>query len=75
MILGGYDFGTLTALASIGGTSFSGDAGDFTGFNFGLGVQTQISNALDLRGEVIRDVMGDDGVDATTGRIAAIYSF
>lgn len=74
-LLGGYDFGTLTALASIGGTSFSGDAGDFTGFNFGLGVQTQISNALDLRGEVIRDVMGEDGADATTGRIAAIYSF
>jgi len=74
-LIGGYDFGTVTALASIGGTSFSGDAGDDTGFNFGLGVQAQITNSLDLRGEVIRDVMGDDGTDATTGRVAAIYSF
>lgn len=73
-LLGGYDFGTLTALGSIGGTSFSGDAGDFTGYNFGLGVQAPISSALDIRGEVIRDVMGG-GVDATTSRIAAIYSF
>lgn len=74
-LLGGYDFGTVTALGSIGGTSFSGDAGDFTGFNLGLGVQTQISDALDVRGEVIRDVMSDGDMNATTSRIAAIYSF
>lgn len=74
-LTGGYDFGSITALASIGGTRFDDGDNAYTGYNFGLGAQAPITSALDLRGEIIRDIMSDDGSDATTGRIAAIYSF
>ena len=74
-LMGGYAFDNYTALASIGGTRF--DDGDvaYTGYNFGLGLQAPITNALDLRGEVLRDIMSDGGSNATTTRVAAIYSF
>ncbi len=74
-MIGGYEFGTATALASIGGTRFDEGAIAYTGYNFGLGVQMPVTNALDLRGEVIRDIMKDGGTNATTTRLAAIYSF
>ncbi|MDG1376443.1 MAG: hypothetical protein P8P56_05375 [Yoonia sp.] len=74
-LMGGYAFDNYTALASIGGTRF--DDGDvaYTGYNFGLGLQAPITNAFDLRGEVLRDIMSDGGSNATTMRVAAIYSF
>lgn len=74
-IMGGYDFGGFTALASIGGTRYDAGADTFSGYNFGLGAQVPISNALDLRAEFIRDMMDDYGTNVTTTRIAAIYDF
>lgn len=74
-LIGSYDFGSVTALASLGGTRYDAGADTFTGYNYGLGVQVPVSNALDLRGEVIRDMMDDFGTNVTTTRIAAIYSF
>lgn len=74
-LIGSYDFGSVTALASLGGTRYDAGADTFTGYNYGLGVQVPVSNALDLRGEVIRDMMDDYGTNVTTTRVAAIYSF
>lgn len=74
-VMGGYDFGSVTGIASIGGSRFDEGADSYTGYNFGLGVQAPITNALELRGEVIQDVMSDGGTDATTTRLGAIYSF
>ena len=69
-VIGGYDFGGFTALASIGGTRYT-----FSGYNYGLGAQVPVSNAIDLRAEFIRDMMDDYGANVTTTRIAAIYDF
>lgn len=74
-IMGGYDFGGFTALASIGGTRYDAGADTFSGYNFGLGAQVPVSNAIDLRAELIRDIMDDYEADVTTTRIAAIYAF
>lgn len=74
-LIGAYDFGSVTALASVGGTRYDEGADSFTGYNFGLGVQLPVSNALDLRGEIIRDMMDDFDANVTTTRIAAIYTF
>lgn len=73
-LIGGYDLGGATALASIGGASYSGGDIKVDGISYGLGVQMPVTNSLDLRGEVLYDDISElDGV--TTGRIAAIYSF
>lgn len=74
-LIGSYDFGTVKALASLGGTRYDAGADAFTGYNYGIGVQVPVSNALDMRGEIIRDMMDDYGTNVTTTRIAAIYSF
>ena len=74
-LMGGYEFGSMTALASIGGTRFSVDDNAQTGYNFGLGLQAPITNALDVRGEIVRDIMEDGDYNTTTSRVAAIYSF
>ncbi len=74
-LIGGYDFGSVTALASIGGTRYDTGADTFTGYNFGIGAQMPISDALDIRAEIMRDMMEDYGTNVTTTRIAAIYSF
>lgn len=74
-IMGGYDFGGFTALASIGGTRYDAGADTFSGYNYGLGAQVPVSNAIDLRAEFIRDMMDDYGTNVTTTRIAAIYDF
>ena len=74
-LIGSYDFGSMTALASVGGTRYDAGALNYTGYNYGLGVQVPVTNALDLRGEVIRDMMDDYGTNVTTTRVAAIYSF
>lgn len=74
-LIGSYDFGSFTALASLGGTHYdTGDDG-FSGYNFGLGAQMPLTNTLDVRGEIIRDMMDDYGTDVTTTRLAAIYTF
>ncbi len=74
-LLGGYDLGSVTALASIGATSYDLGATSASGYNVGLGVQMPVNNALDVRAEFIRDFMDDYGTDVTTTRIAAVYSF
>ena len=74
-LMAGYDFGSVTALGSLGSTRFMDDAGNYDGYNVGLGVQGAISNTLDLRGEIIRDFMDDFGTNVTTTRLSAIYSF
>lgn len=74
-LIGGYDFGGVTALASIGGTRYNTGADTFTGYNFGIGAQMPVSDVLDIRAEFMRDMMEDYGTNVTTTRIAAIYSF
>lgn len=75
-LMGGYDLGPVTALASIGGTYFDAGEQDFSGYNFGLGLQAPITDSLEVRGEIMRDIMSDDGgTNATTSRLAAIYAF
>lgn len=74
-LIGAFGFGNMTGLASIGGTQFSTDGDNLTGYNFGLGLQTPITNSLDIRGELIRDMMDDSDFNTTTSRVAAIYSF
>jgi hypothetical protein len=74
-LVGAYDFGSVTALATVGGTRYDAGADTFSGYNFGLGAQVPISDALDLRGEFIRDMMDDYGTNVTTTRIAAVYDF
>jgi len=74
-LLGGYDFNGFTALASVGSTRY--DFGDTTnsGYNYGVGGQFPISDSLDVRGEIMRDMMGTEASNTTTTRLAAIYSF
>ncbi len=74
-LIGSYDFGSVTALASLGGTHYDAGADTFTGYNFGLGAQMPLTSSLDLRGEIIRDMMDDYGTNVTTTRLAAIYTF
>lgn len=75
-LIGGYDFGGVTALASVGGTRYDTGADAFTGYNFGIGAQIPISDALDVRAEIMRDMMETSFLNnVTTTRIAAIYSF
>ncbi|WP_458791296.1 hypothetical protein [Yoonia sp. MH D7] len=74
-LIGSYDFGSVTALASLGGTYYDAGADTFTGYNFGVGAQMPITGALDIRGEIMRDMMDDYGTNVTTTRLAAIYTF
>jgi hypothetical protein len=74
-LIGAYDFGGVTALASIGGTRYDAGADTFTGYNYGIGAQVPVTAALDVRAEIMRDMMDDYGTNVTTTRLAAIYSF
>lgn len=74
--LGTYDLGAVAALASAGVTSYESDGANASGFNLGVGVQTQFTNTISLRAEFIRDFMDDHTTDAvTTTRIGAFYNF
>lgn len=73
--VGGYDFGDVTALATFGATRYDAGAVTTSGYNYGIGAQFGMTDALDLRGEIMRDMMGTRDTNTTTTRIAAIYSF
>jgi len=73
--IGSFDLGEFTGLASIGGTRFGADSQSYMGYNLGIGAQFPISNALEVRGELIRDFMDDFGSDVITTRVGAVYSF
>lgn len=74
-LMGGYDFDGFTALASFGGTRYNAGDASITGFNFGLGGQFAVSDALDMRVEMVRDIMDVVENHTTTTRFSAIYSF
>ena len=74
-LLGYYEIGGILATASVGGTSVSDGTDSYGGYNLGIGMQIPFSDNLDLRGELLRDVMDDATADITTTRIAAIYKF
>jgi hypothetical protein len=74
--VGTYDLGAVEALASGGITSYESDGGNASGFNLGVGVQTDFTNKVSLRAEFIRDFMDDHTTDAvTTTRVGAFYHF
>ncbi|SFR34071.1 hypothetical protein SAMN04488005_0595 [Yoonia tamlensis] len=74
--LGTYDLGAVAALAAAGVTSYESDGANASGFNLGVGVQTDFSNTISLRAEFIRDFMDDHTTAAvTTTRIGAFYNF
>lgn len=75
-LIGAYDFGSVTALASIGATRYDAGADTFDGYNFGIGAQMPVTSVLDVRAEIMRDMMEESfNNNVTTTRIAAIYSF
>lgn len=73
--VGSYDLGSMSALASVGATQYDTGVAKFSGYNFGLGVQVPVNDALDVRAELIRDMMDDFGNNVTTTRLAAVYAF
>ena len=73
--VGSYDLWSMSALASVGATQYDTGVAKFSGYNFGLGVQVPVNDALDVRAELIRDMMDDFGNNVTTTRLAAVYSF
>ena len=74
-LLGGFDMDGFTAIGSVGSTQHSTNAGKVNGYNLGVGVQVPVNSALNVRGEILHDVMEGSAANATTSRIAAIYSF
>ena len=74
--VGTYDLGAVSALATGGITSYESDGGNASGYNLGVGVQTDFTNTVSLRAEFIRDFMDDHTTAAvTTTRVAAFYNF
>jgi opacity protein-like surface antigen len=74
--LGTYDLGAVAGLVSGGVTSYEGDGGNASGYNLGVGVQTNFTNTISLRAEFIRDFMDDHTTAAvTTTRVGAFYHF
>lgn len=70
------DMGRYALLGSIGYTSYDLDAGGTTdGYNFSLGGDIEITPMIDLRLEVMRDMMSDYSTNVTNVRIGSVYNF
>ena len=73
---GSYPLGQVAARGSIGITQYDFDGTRAEGAHIGLGVETDVSDRVTLRGEFIRDFMDDAFTDAvTTSRIGVFYNF
>ncbi len=71
-----YDWADYSFRFAGGVTEYYFDDDTAGGFNFGLGVERDVSANLSLRGELIRDFMDNTFTDAiTTTRIAMLYRF
>lgn len=71
-----YDFGAFTGIAGVGATRYTLNGTDLNGYNFGLGAEVGVSDALSLRVEIIRDMMDEEyTTNVTATRLGLIYRF
>ncbi|OUD09089.1 hypothetical protein BVC71_10285 [Marivivens niveibacter] len=71
-----HDTGAVALMASVGYTNYDVDgSGAVDGLNYGLGIDYELSQSVDLRAELIRDHAPDDDMLVTNVRFGAVYGF
>lgn len=71
-----YDWADYSFRFAGGVTEFYFDEGTAAGYGFGLGAERALTDAISLRGEIIRDFMDSDlSSDVTTTRVGVFYNF